>query len=134
MIKTALSHMNVGSSLGDLVVRHRPGTEIEIMSKGTESVICFRSGSEELLLGLDDDLRWKSLDDVLGSVANMLHYCSHCTNSGLLSFLCRSEYRKMARRLREFLGVTGYQDFVSHAPISVGENETRASQSSAIVG
>lgn len=111
------------AALRDVVFRHHPGTVIEILSEGKETVLCFRSGSGELFLALDYDLRCKSIEDVLASIANMLVCCHSCTSHGLRSFFCRSDYRLMSRRLREFLGVDGYQEFLAHAPISVGENE-----------
>jgi hypothetical protein len=91
---------------------------IEIRAAGTESVLCFRNGYQELFLALDHHPREKSNEDVLDSIANMLVCCHHCSNHGLRSSLCRSEYRLLSRRLQMFLGVAGYQEFVSHAPIN----------------
>lgn len=112
-----------GLSLQDVVLRHRPGTVTDIRSAGKESVLCFFGGSEELFLALDHDLARKSVENVLVSIANMLACCHHCTNRGLRSILCRSEYRLTSRRLREFLGAAGYQEFVANAPISAVKHE-----------
>ena len=108
-------------SLWAAVVRRHPGTVIEIRSTtGTESVLYFRRGSEELFLALEHDAQAKSIEDALGAIANMLVCCHHCGNRGFRSSLCRSEYRLLARRLQVFLGVAGYQECVSRAPIHGG--------------
>ena len=109
--------LRIGRHWGKLILHQRPGTVIEIRSVGPASVLCFRSGSEELFLALDHHLPSRSIDDALDRIANMLACCQHCANRGLRSLLCRGEYRLMARRLNGFLGATGYHEFLAQSPI-----------------
>lgn len=111
------------TSFQDIVVRHRPGTKIEVRLAGKERVLCFLSGADELFLALDDGVEWKTVESVLVSMANMLACCHSCAHTGLRSILCRTEYRLISRRLREFLGAAGYQEFVARSPISAGNSQ-----------
>jgi hypothetical protein len=112
------------ASLLDLVVEERPGTQIETTVIGKSLLIGFRHGVRTLWIALDKPTPTRvveNVEEILGFLANQLVLCQNCKNTfSAACICCHYEHRVMARRLREFLGESGYQRFLAHAPLVVG--------------
>jgi hypothetical protein len=110
-----MSETNPGESLTNLILREKPGTNIEVLKTGKALVVGLHHQSDDVWMALSYQPASVDVESALGSVANMLVCCQNCTHWA--PHLCHQEYRLTSHRLRQFLGEAGYQRFLAGAPI-----------------